>query len=765
MLRRIFAAVLIGFMAAAAVVLPAQTPADVPAAAAKAEAPDPIYSPDSSVQYALADLAGIPEEHQPYIRYLSLYNLPAVDRKKAAQTISFVVNSLSRRKQIKIPVYVGNSGETVIRINLFDYDIDPKDWDDLGKNGSGVRAVPDPYFHTFKEKIVPPPPREIDKKVTKTRQVTKYKTEVRYDPRFGGQVQVQVPYTATEEYTETVKAEAPGNPAEAKKEKILVDAPWLNAAAVAKLRLWTKSEFPVLRADWFMVNAIVPPAYYKFFKLGKKLKDFEDLVGANLNESLRLRGVDKAAVVTSSVARNNRLILRGGTLNSGYIWITRDSLKSVDDRQYAINLLNEKFDATEVIATLPNRLYVYFLTNGDLDRQDFAPPDIAIDSTAVDKVVRNGRSCMICHSDGIRPIEDEVRKITELLTNKAQVRLLVPDKKDYEQIVDLFGSNLDKQVVRDSQVYADAVAETNGLDMRKNATQLGFYYDRYAETLLTKEMAARECGLTMEDFDKYIKLSTDNVVLGFTKDPIRPVRRDQWERSFQEFMLLLITAKERPVPVPVPVKPVAPGSADQWGGGSPVAVPGKAPVVQPPAVPVPLPPAKTKEREEGSDPAIQREDDSPLRLRRKAVPGRHALASLAPFGVPRDEEEATKPVPKPPPGYAKMDKSVGDKVAKALKGDAPPKNDAATQPPDAPKGTVVTTVRIRMQRADARLVVNKTEIKSSGFIRTFQTPPLPRGQEFTYQFHCYWDSGPTTNVTSKEVRFKAGDTVEVDLTE
>lgn len=759
MLRRLFAAVLIGVMAAAAVVLPAQTPADVPAATAKAEAPDPIYSPDSSVQYALADLAGIPEEHQPYIRYLSMYNLPAVDRKKAAQTVSFVVNSLSRRKQIRIPVYVGNSGETVIRINLFDYDIDPKDWDDLGKNGSGIKPVPDPYFHAFKEKIVPPPPVEVDKKVTKTRSVTKYRTELRYDPRFGGQVQVQVPYQATEEYTETVKAEAPGNPAEATKEKILVDAPWINAAAIAKLRIWTKSEFPVLRADWFTTNAIQPPAYYKFFKLGNNLKDFEKLVGANLDESLRLRGADKAMVVTSSVARNNRTITRSGTLNGGYIWITNDSLKSVDDRQYAVNLLNAKFDATEVLATLPNRLYVWFLTDGAGKRVDFANPDVAIDSTAADKIVRCGRSCMICHSDGIRPIEDEVRKITELLTNKAQVRLLVPDKKDYEQIVDLFGGNLDKQAVRDAQIYADAVAEANGLDMRKNATQLGFYYDRYAETLLTREMAARECGLTMEDFEKYIKLSTDNVVLGFTKDPIRPVRRDQWERSFQEFMLLLITAKERPVPVPVPQK-VAPGGAENWGG-SPVAVPGKSPTVQPPAVPVPLPPDKVKEREEGKEPEIQREDDSPLRLRRKVDLGKHALASLVPIPMPKDEEAT----PKAPPSYAKVDKSVNDKVAKALKGDPPAKTEAAAPAVPGPKGTVVTTVRIRMQRADAKLVVNKTEIKSTGLVRTFQTPPLPVGQEFTYQFHCFWESGPTTNVTSKEVRFKAGDTVEVDLTE
>lgn len=679
-----------------------------PIGAAAAVGDEPVFTPDSSIKYALSDLAGIPEEYRKYIRYLSMYNLKASDRKKLAQTVSFVVNSLSVKKNIKIPVYVGNSQETVIRINLSDYGIDPKDWDDLGKNGSGIKPIPDPYFHSKAAKIK----TQIDAKVAasvtpaKTQKVIKYRIETRFDPRFGGNVQVQVPYEEEVPVTSeqappataaTISSTDKGVPGiDAPEKTALVAAAWLDPATNGLLKQGTHSDFPMLRADWFVVNAIQPPAYYKFYKLGDNIKDFEKLVGANVAESILLRGADKAVVTTSSVARNNRTLTRGGTLNGGYIWISHDTLNSVGDRKYMINLLNEKFDATEVLATLPNKLYVWFLTDGAGKRVDFADPNVAIDSTATDKIVRCGRSCMICHSDGIRPIEDRVRKITDVLTDRDQIRLLIPDFNDYQRVIDLFGSNLDKQIVDDAQIYANAVSLATGLTMQKNAQQLGHYYNLYAENTVSIEVAARECGLPLGEFVALIKKrSKDDVVLGLFKGAGMQARRDQWEDSFQEIMLEIINDRLQMAPT----KPVMPPTPN-WNSGPPVANP-------------------------------EAKDDGPPEANQVRV-------LTTPGGQVKLKRKNPEPV---------------DVLA------FPHKANQEPPPPTKRQTTLVVTVPER----ESKLIVNKVEIKSTGITRTFKTPLLPDNEEFVYEMHCVTTHGEETTLTSRTVKFKPGDEVKVDL--
>ena len=106
-----------------------------------------LWTPDSSVKFALADLKTLPPNIQPYIRYLSLYNTPKEHRKKFGQTVSFVVNSLGTRRKMYIPVFVGGSDETVIRLNIKEYEWKTDQFDNLARNGSGPRPFPEPYFH------------------------------------------------------------------------------------------------------------------------------------------------------------------------------------------------------------------------------------------------------------------------------------------------------------------------------------------------------------------------------------------------------------------------------------------------------------------------------------------------------------------------------------------------------------------------------------------------------------------------------------------
>lgn len=490
-----------------------------------------LFTPDTSVKFAANDILSIPLEVQPYIRYLSLYNLPKPLRKKMGETVSFMVNSLSKRKTMYIPTFVAGSDETVIRLNIEDYEWSAKVWDDLAKNGSGPKATPEPYFHSFLIEIGAEPPKKVKKKVKK--EVVKKVPTGKYDNR--GQ-------PLYEEKKEIVEVEEDADePGDQIKKRIFKPAAWVDPVAYDALVKCCVTESPMLRADWFIANVSLPPAYYDFLGLGKTIKDFRNLIFADEEKSEKARSQYKGVVVTSTVARNNRTLLRSPTFTDGYYWESHDSKFSVEDRQYVQNILNEKFDATEDIGTLSNGLQVYFLTNGKGDRLDFADPDIAIDNSAIDRIVRNGRSCIVCHAEGIKPIDDEIRTLTKKMQNREEIKLLITKKEDAYKIMDLFGSNLDFKIVQDQNIYAQAVKASNGLDSALNAKQYNEFYNNYVEILLSLDVVSRETGIPIVDVLRYAKFSKDPVVLGLLRDPIRPLRRDQWERAFQGFMVIIMT--------------------------------------------------------------------------------------------------------------------------------------------------------------------------------------------------------------------------------
>jgi hypothetical protein len=491
-----------------------------------------LYTPNSSVVFAFGDLQTIPLEQQPYIRYLSLYNIPKAKRKDYAAVLSFMVNSLSTRRKIYIPEFVGASDETLIRLNIANYEWNPKVWDNLGLKGSGPKPEPEPYFHYL-----------VDKPIVEKIKVKKTITEtIPWKDEYGRQY---VDQKTGKGMTKEVKKEVEVEEVVANKRKIHVDiAPWLDPLANSGLYTLTGSQFPILRGDWFLANVSLAPAYYDFLKLGKNIKDFEKLIFADDDLAKKARSQDKGVVVTSMVARNNRTLLRSPTFTGGYSWESHDTLKSVDDRDYVKFLLNEKFDATEDIGSLPNGLQAYFLTDGKGNRLDEANIEIAVDNTANDRIVRNGRSCIVCHSDGIRPLTDEVRSLTRKLQDPKQVQLLIPRKEDAYKIEDLFGSDLDEQIIKDQNYYRAAVARATGLQSEVLSRVFNEVYNYYQENLLTIETVSSEVGVEIKDLDVFIKASKDNIVLGLLKTPSRPIRRDQWEFAFGRFMILIQARKQ-----------------------------------------------------------------------------------------------------------------------------------------------------------------------------------------------------------------------------
>jgi hypothetical protein len=223
---------------------------------------------------------------------------------------------------------------------------------------------------------------------------------------------------------------------------------------------------------------------------------------------------------------------------AGYLWESHDTKTSTGDRDYLAEVLDEKFDAKESIASLPNGLQGYaVIANGKL--QDKADPDLAQDySTPLqDKQIRVGRNCMACHSAGMQRINDDIR-----LLATGKIALLTADQDKARRIGDQFGIDLAKQVEQDSARYAEAVGLCNGLTPQANAGQFESLIHSYIDQTLILPSAAAECGVTRERLMLALSrgVGLDSRLTGLLADPPRPIRRDQWEGgAFGQAMILL----------------------------------------------------------------------------------------------------------------------------------------------------------------------------------------------------------------------------------
>jgi uncharacterized protein (TIGR03000 family) len=82
--------------------------------------------------------------------------------------------------------------------------------------------------------------------------------------------------------------------------------------------------------------------------------------------------------------------------------------------------------------------------------------------------------------------------------------------------------------------------------------------------------------------------------------------------------------------------------------------------------------------------------------------------------------------------------------------------------PAAEKATSPVTVTLPEK---AKLFVDGVEAASTGGKHTFQTPELPKGKPFVYEFRADVEKDGTTETMSQKVTFNAGEPVVVDFTE
>lgn len=482
----------------------------------------PLLSPADVSRIAAADAAKISGLAYD-IRYLSIANIPAEQRKAHAETIAFLLNSLSRERDIAQPVLINNA---VLRIRMSDYGWSHEAFDQMGDK--------EPYHF---EKLL----------ASKVRINQTVKRVVKIWP--GGKVANGEYWPAGTQYyaNENVVDHTQQREHEAKKIGI---ASWLDPESAAYLVKRLQTRTPILRGDWFLANASLPPYYHDLLGL-KTLDDVKEL--ALFDKRADDYTQIKATVVISGgqarkVARNNRILKRINTAQGrpgmqGAWWQTQDFKSSVDERNVIHNFMTEKSDGSEIIFTLPNGLQGYFLVDGKGKRVDEVPIDIAVDTLAQDGRVRNGRSCIWCHSQGIQPFQSSFKQLVnaEALTDLG-LNVYGDLKKTAElakQIRRVFETpDFAEAVKYDNMRYGNLVKSITGRTAPANAALFLQHYDEYAEVPLDAEKLQYEAGISDLDVQAACKVKIDGVNNGVLLQRLMnlPIRRDHFEESYGEFM-------------------------------------------------------------------------------------------------------------------------------------------------------------------------------------------------------------------------------------
>ena len=337
---------------------------------------------------------------------------------------------------------------------------------------------------------------------------------------------------------------------------IAFDAPVQTGLREQLTRLQTqmKTDVPSVHIDWFIATASTPPLYHELLSLPFTDGELEqqldvDVVG-NLTTAPGVR-VWRAGFNNSGVSNNNRVVERH-TSRYGAYWKSYDFAGSVGAQNIFTHPLNFNHDGGEAIFNLPNGLQGYYLANSSGFRLDDAPINIVSNPAASDPTVRNGISCIGCHTEGMKTFEDQVRSAIESTTNpsynKAQaLRLYV------EQSV------MDARVGEDMERYREALEATGG------AVGGVEPISRFHETFqgpIDAAYAAAVVGLETDTFLERVHENSglQNVGLLALDNANGSVKRDTWTSSFRDIISALDYPQQVGEPPVVTQPDVIPGS-------------------------------------------------------------------------------------------------------------------------------------------------------------------------------------------------------------
>ena len=310
---------------------------------------------------------------------------------------------------------------------------------------------------------------------------------------------------------------------------------------------------PAVHIDWFVATASTPPLYHELLSLPLTDRELETRlevdVARNLINAPGVR-VSRAGFNNSGVSNNNRVVERH-TSRYGAYWKSYDFAGSVGTQNVFTHPLNFTHDGGEAIFNLPNGLQGYYLVNASGFRLDDAPINIVSNPAASDPTVRNGLSCIGCHTEGMKTFEDQVRSVilsnTNPAYNKAQALRLYVEK-----------SVMDARVSEDMERYRGALESTGG------AVGGVEPISRFHETFqgpVDAAYAAAVVGLETDTFLERVHENSglQNVGLLALDNANGSVKRDTWTSSFRDIISALDYPQQVGEPPVVTQPDVIPG--------------------------------------------------------------------------------------------------------------------------------------------------------------------------------------------------------------
>ena len=226
---------------------------------------------------------------------------------------------------------------------------------------------------------------------------------------------------------------------------------------LTQLRQDTESTVPFIHADWFLATASLPPLYHDILRLPDTDRALEEQLGINVQRNIQQSPgirVARAGIVDSGVSKNNRVVERHTSVYGAY-WKSYDFAGSVGAQNIRTHPLSFKHDGGEIVFNLPNGLQAYYISDDKGNRIDKAPTDIVSNPAASDPAVRNGLSCIGCHTQGMKTFEDVMRTTIELTENPTY---------DKTQALRLYvgQDRMDKYLEQDTEKYRLALVQATG---------------------------------------------------------------------------------------------------------------------------------------------------------------------------------------------------------------------------------------------------------------------------------------------------------------
>ena len=311
---------------------------------------------------------------------------------------------------------------------------------------------------------------------------------------------------------------------------------------LANLREAMVCEVPFVHVDWFIATAALPPLYHDILGLPRTDRELEARFEVNVVENIRNapgKRVWRAGFNNSGVSNHNRVVERH-TSRYGAYWKSYDFAGSVGTQNIFTHPLSFTHDGGEIIFNLPNGLQAYLLVDASGNRLNAAPISIVSNPAANDPTVRNGLSCIGCHTKGMKTFEDQVRTVVE--KNPAP-----PFSKDRALRLYTDKATMNSLVAEDTGRYRQALEATG--DIFGGIEPVHRFHEVFHRPLDTAHAAAA-VGLEPQTFLQKVRTNKGLQNLGLLVLEDGTMKRDAWTSKFSEFVSAL-AFPEKSITTPV----------------------------------------------------------------------------------------------------------------------------------------------------------------------------------------------------------------------